>query len=714
MNLRMALEEKFKISLLGIIKKFVPFKKQIKKGWIKIKKIRVLLFFSDISNQKLLKVLNKGNKKQISEYFRERKPILFINPSKQIKILSLDKIIPRADKICKHIFNLLGSGDVALGEKIDWHCDFKSGYSWNPKTFYLDIKYGDKEVVDVKVPWELSRFQHLSLLGKAYWLVDDEKYAREFVNQIDDWIENNKPGFGVNWKCTMDVAIRACNWLLGYYFFKDSKEITDEFLIKFLKSLFIHGKHIERNLEKGWQGLTSNHYLSDIAGLVYLGLFFRDTKIGEKWLNFGIKELKKEMKKQVYSDGCDFETSTCYHRLVLELFFYSTFLVVMNDKNFNDKNYKEITEKIFGKEYTKKLYKMFEAVLYLLKPNGRMPQIGDNDSGQLFKLYPREVLDMRYLLAIGAVFFKEDKWKVKEFFASDEDITEILILFGEKGKEVWDSLEWSSLKNIKSRAFTDAGWYVMRDNMNYCIISCGPNGHNGNGGHTHNDKLSFELSIDGKDVIVDPGTYVYTSDYRMRNLFRNSKYHNTVVADGKEINRFNPIELFWIHNDTGGNIKTWKVGEEYIFFEGEHYGYQRFKNHITHKRQILFNKKLACWVTKDIFIGNGKHTFEFYFHFAPMNIGVLHYSKEILEKAREVGNFLNENSFDINESLVVETRKTEGPNLLVIPVNCSGVSLSIEEGWISYSYGVKTKAPVVKFAKESTCPTEFITILYPF
>jgi len=29
------------------------------------------------------------------------------------------------------------------------------------------------------------------------------------------------------------------------------------------------------------------------------------------------------------------------------------------------------------------------------------------DSGQLFKLYPRDLLDVRYLLTFGAIFFKD-------------------------------------------------------------------------------------------------------------------------------------------------------------------------------------------------------------------------------------------------------------------------------------------------------------------
>jgi len=99
-----------------------------------------------------------------------------------------------------------------VNQPIDWHCDFKSGYMWSPKTFYRNIRYGQIEGVDVKVPWELSRFQHLNILGQAYILTKNKKYAEEFANQISDWIDNNPIGFGVNWKCTMLEMHNGCSY----------------------------------------------------------------------------------------------------------------------------------------------------------------------------------------------------------------------------------------------------------------------------------------------------------------------------------------------------------------------------------------------------------------------------------------------------------------------------------------------------------------------
>lgn len=105
--------------------------------------------------------------KTIDEILNIRSPFFF-NPDDKDKIIetirneypeSIAKTLKDADEICNHTFDLLGSGKTKLGKELDWHLDFKSGFRWNPKTYYLGTR---KHVTldddsDVKVPWELSR-----------------------------------------------------------------------------------------------------------------------------------------------------------------------------------------------------------------------------------------------------------------------------------------------------------------------------------------------------------------------------------------------------------------------------------------------------------------------------------------------------------------------------------------------------------------------------
>jgi len=516
----------------------------------------------------------------------------FIRPDQREAILmALREIAPEAekmilaeaDRICNHIFDLLGSGPTPLGKKIDWHMDFKTGLRWNPRVYYKRIRPAPYPGgYDIKVPWELSRCHHFVSLGQAYWITGDEKYAREFVAQVEDWMASNPWPWGVNWACTMDVAIRAVNWLWGLAFFLDSPSLTDEFLLKVTRSLLIHGRHIMNNLEgSGEDPHTTNHYLADLVGLVYLGICCPYFKEAEKWRDFAMHELMLGMEKQVYPEGFDFEASTCYHRLALELFFYTAVLCQRNGID-------------LPQSFWDRLYKMFEVVLYILKPNGRLPQLGDNDSGRLHILYPRDVLDGTYLLSYATIFFEDSDFKLSRFGLAPEAVW----LFGKEGVEKWQALRPRS-EPLASKAFPNAGVYVMRHNDDYMLISCGPNGQNGLGGHAHNDKLSLELCIGGEEVIVDPGTYVYTPHPEWRNRFRSTAYHNTIVVNGQEQNPIEQDLLFCLPDLTRCRCLAWETGSEKDMFMGEHYGYLRLDPPVVHQRKVEFYKNERTWVITD-------------------------------------------------------------------------------------------------------------------
>jgi len=644
----------------------------------KVRRYYIKIFPVTLSDKQFFKAINHKNLEEL--------PPFFFDPDDREKIVetikkeypaSIKQTINDADEICNHIFDLLGSGKTELGKEIDWHLDFKSGFRWNPKEYYLrtgkhvDCYLKEGIYADVKVPWELSRCQHFVTLGKAYRYTGNEKYARELISQIESWIAHNPVELGVNWACTMDVAIRAVNWIWGYYFFCDSPSFVKEFKIKFFKNLFLHGRHIINNLEFGH--IRGNHYFSDIVGLIYLGILFRETKEGKKWLEKGLSALKEEMEFQIYKDGVDFEGSISYHRLVTELFLSATFLCIKNS----------IT---FPQWYMNRVEKMIEFVMYYAKPDGTAPQIGDNDDGRLHILanYGNwNRLDHRYLLSVGAVLFKREDFKQ----AAGEFHEESFWLLGEEGLRKFKMLPDCKL-SLSSKAYPQGGFYIMRHGGLYMIIACVPADPKAPSGHKHNSRLSFELFAYDKSFIVDPGAYIYTADKGMRNLFRSTKYHNTVVVDGEEQNRFDEDGLFAMNLDASVKVNRWLVTKKYNLFDAEHNGYARLKNPVVHRRQIYFNKEKEYWVIKDMLTGEGgyKHKFDLYFHFAPME----------LKKKNE---------------LSIETDNKNGANIMIVPLETEEISMEIEKGWVSYSYGKKVEAPIVKYSKVTEVPAEFVTVI---
>jgi hypothetical protein len=539
--------------------------------------------------------------------------------------------ISEADKIREHIFDLLGSGPIKLSlqgegyQPINWNIDFKSGHRWNPKTFYSHIQYGQKEGVDIKVPWELSRFQHMNILGQAYLLTKDKKYAEEFRDQIADWIDNNPIGFGVNWKCTMDVAIRVANWLISQEYFSGSEHITKDFWHKFYTSIYEHGKFIINHLENK-SLIRNNHYISDLVGLFFIATYCPFFKESKRWGDFAIKELSQEIDIQIYPDGCNFEASTSYHRLVLELLFYITLLAERSGSPLPNK-------------FKDKVEKMFEFCLFAIKPDGTIPQIGDNDSGRFLVFCKRPVLDHKYLLSFASIAYEDSQFKISDFGFDEE----VFWTFGRKGKKLYDNLP-PRTGPLNSKAFPDAGWYIIRNSNDYCLVSCGPNGQSGKGGHAHNDKLSFELVLDGRNIVVDPGTYIYTSYPEIRNLFRSTEYHNTIKFGDYEQNDNSEQDLFLLPDRIEIKRTSLKENTSKIFFKGE-IKYQD----IIHERTINFDIKSRNWHIADKFSSNTPLNGKLLFHLSP---DLTTNGKEILDTKtceRSVAIDISENNIEKKE-----------------------------------------------------------------
>lgn len=580
----------------------------------KLNRLRVGVIRTNLSDTAFLKALDSRYSKPeiFLSYLRERKsPLFFIQSNQKQEIISEIKasypeteklVVSAADQVLQHIFDLLGSGPVYLGKCIDWQTDFKTGHRWNSKTFYADIRSATYPGgYDIKVPWELSRCQHFTWLGQAYWYTQDEKYTREFVDQVSDWIVQNPPNFGVNWASTMDVAIRVVNWLWGYFYFELSPTITEEFRLIFFKSLLVHGRHIRSNLESTG-GFTNNHYLSDLVGLIYLGVLLPEFKEARNWCMFALTELEKEIFKQVYADGVDFEASISYHRLATELFLNAVLLARLNQYT-------------FSAAFMTRLEKMLEFIMYVTRPDGSVPLIGDNDNGRVFRLKvwqdpDREWIDHRYLLAIGAVLFNRQDFGQ----AAGDQWEEAIWLFGQKAIQVLHGLEGKPPQRLSRRAFPDSGIYILQHGEQHMIVDAGSNGQNGLGGHAHNDTLSVVLYACGQPYLVDPGTFTYTGDYNSRNQFRSTSFHNTVMVDGQEQNQFSPEQLFSLGKPPPVRILRWEEDAEKIIFEGESEAYLRLPQPVIHRRSIQFYKRSGEWQIEDRLDGEGIHRFEIHWH----------------------------------------------------------------------------------------------------
>lgn len=472
-----------------------------------------------------------------------------------------DDLLGRADAAAAHRVDLLGSGPVELGPEIDWQCDFKTGRRW-PLAHISKVPISYPDASDIKVPWELSRFQHLPLLSAAYRLTGDERYLDELGTQLEHWIAHNPVEVGANWACTMDVAIRASNWVAALALCAEPAARRPWFG-RALASLLLHGRFIRSHLE--WGEVRGNHYLSDIAGLLPVAALFHGSAEGRAWAAWAADELAAEMDHQVRPDGCDHEASIPYHRLVTELFLCGTQAA------------DALAPGRLGDGYRERLERMLGFVRDYTRPDGLAPQIGDADDGRFLPLGDHGRADVRSHLH----------------------------LFDQAGRPYEPATGHA--------AYPHGGWYVMRAGGLYAIVRCGDTGLHGVGGHAHNDQLSFELCAGEQPLVADPGAYLYTADPAARNLFRSTAFHATLRVGGQEQNELREDYLFTLPDRSRAEALAWEPREGGAAFEGRHHGFPG----VVHTRRVELDGAARTLVLRDSVTSDGARELEWTFPLVP-------------------------------------------------------------------------------------------------
>jgi uncharacterized heparinase superfamily protein len=146
-------------------------------------------------------------------------------------------------------------------------------------------------------------------------------------------------------------------------------------------------------------------------------------------------------------------------------------------------------------------------------------------------------------------------------------------------------LGWSKPPPLASgcRHLAESGYVRLQNERVVVLIDVARIGPDYLPGHAHADTLSFELSVDGRRVIVNSGTSLYgTGTERLRQ--RGTAAHNTVVVAGR-----NSSEV-WSGFRVARRAKPFGLaiaGEGGVFEVGcAHDGYSRLAGQPVHRRKI--------------------------------------------------------------------------------------------------------------------------------
>jgi hypothetical protein len=146
------------------------------------------------------------------------------------------------------------------------------------------------------------------------------------------------------------------------------------------------------------------------------------------------------------------------------------------------------------------------------------------------------------------------------------------------------------------------------------LVDAGPLGYLSTAAHGHADALSFVLNIGDREILVDPGTFAYHTDPAWRRYFRGTRAHNTVTVDDQD-QSVQAGNFMWTDHARASCLE-FEAGATRQRFVGEHNGYGRFDDPVTHRREVVFDGSRQLIEVTDMLRCAGKHDAFRAWHFA--------------------------------------------------------------------------------------------------
>ncbi|MBZ4192588.1 heparin-sulfate lyase HepC [Niabella beijingensis] len=422
-----------------------------------------------------------------------------------------------------------------------------------------DINWQYRPVQDQLLTTFLHRTAFWEPLGLVYRATGDEKYAKEWVSQVRDWIRKNRQGAYPDdqeyaWKAFV-VSFRLNHWSGFFNLFLHSSHFTPAFLMEFLNSYNEQADYVMHHYtDKG------NHRLYEALHLMYAGSTFPELKAASGWRKSGIGVLNAEIVKQVLPDGMQFELSPGYHIGTIKIFLDALQIAQLGG-----------VAQEFPEQYRSLVEKMVLAVGKYSFPDYTYPLYGN-----AFQTTKKAMLDNYRTWA--AVFPKN---RVIEYYATD----------GASGTR----------PDYLSSVLPDAGFYAFRSgwgrNATVMQIKAGPPA----AFHSHPDNGNFVLWVKGRDFTPDAGSFVYANvgnqENAKRDWYRSTRAHQTLTLDDKTI-------------INKASLKKWEPCAEPEILSYVNPGY----GELNHQRTFLFIDR-TCFIIIDKAFGRATGKLGIHFNF---------------------------------------------------------------------------------------------------
>jgi hypothetical protein len=513
-----------------------------------------------------------------------------------------------ADQILSGRWNVFAMRGVELGFPPPWNRDPQTGIE-APLIFGKSINYRDERLVgDIKYLWEPNRHLELTTLAQAWHLTGEYRYAEGCRTLLDSWFEACPYPRGVNWTSALEAALRLVNWYFAWQLLggEDASIFVDAenngFRERWYRSIFEHCHFIDGH--RSHHSSANNHLLGESMGLLAGALAWPLWPQSEGWRRRAHEGFETEALRQNSPDGVNREQAVYYQHEVADMMLLCGLIGKANGAEFST-------------EYWQRLQRLLEFIAAVMDVGGHVPMIGDADDAVMLRLAPEPGFDVYCsLLATGAVLFDRADFAAKAGTFDDKSRW----LLGDEAQAKFEALSRIERRGKPNAcAFDEGGYYILGHRLGQpdeirVVADAGPLGYLSIAAHGHADALAFTLSVAGVEILIDPGTFAYHTAQIWRNYFRGTRAHNTVCIDGQD-QSVSGGNFLWLRHARAW-CERFESGDVEDRFVGVHDGYRRLADPVTHRREIVLDKRRYRIVVADELECAGAHEVEVLWHLA--------------------------------------------------------------------------------------------------
>jgi hypothetical protein len=420
-----------------------------------------------------------------------------------------------ADEILAGRWKAFGHLELKVDDPPKWQRDYHAGIDLQTNESAFRLNHRELPAgADIKLVWELSRWQHLTRLARAAYYLHDQTAARKCVEWLQDWVKNNPPFKGWNWTSPLEAGLRLIQFVWIDALLTDQPHdfgLEQELETLRYEILPSHFHYVWRHRSFG--SSANNHLIGELTGLLVALARWPNLAIWGSRMDELQGLWETEVINQFAPDGSNREQALNYQLFSWELSAIAWTAVLSKHRSVSSRVEERLAR---AATYYVTIQREQDRWDYGDGDNATVLPFWENGSDATWEW--RTWMHVQNNTSLG---FFWNQFRREISIPNRIEPLEISERTTARGDHDW-------------YLFSHAGMAIRSQKDWFLRFDLSALGYGATNAHGHLDVLHLCLWWRGTAIVIDPGTGAYYGDIPLRNWLASREAHNGPALTGSE------------------------------------------------------------------------------------------------------------------------------------------------------------------------------------